>query len=148
EYLYHAASPELVSSDGTWIVPSELSPRCSSFESTPMAGISTDTGSERGSDGPRADDPIAPAADEDGCGACTWALTATPTAAVPAMMSSAPATPATRARRLRGAGVVGGGAYPLCGQETTTRNPAIRRHPASRNVVVPSSALPQGVLLA
>ena len=49
--------PELVSSDGTWIVPSELSPRCSSFESTPMAGISTDTGSERGSDGPRADEP-------------------------------------------------------------------------------------------
>src|SRR5271165_6385901 len=72
EYLYHAAISELVSSDGTWIVPSELSPRCSSFESTPMAGISTDTGSERGSDGPRAEH-MAPAADCGGCGACLGA---------------------------------------------------------------------------
>src|SRR5580704_2402489 len=106
EYLYHAALSEPVSSDGTWIVPSELRPRCSSFESTPMAGISTDTGSERGSDGPRADDPIAPATDCDGCGACTWA--ATPTAAIPIAMSTTPAIPATRARRLRTG--VGGGA--------------------------------------
>ena len=70
EYLYHAAIPELVSSDGTWIVPSALSPRCSSFVSTPMAGISTDTGSERGSDGPRPE-PMTPATDFAGCGACT-----------------------------------------------------------------------------
>ena len=108
EYLYHAASPELVSSDGTWIVPSELSPRCSSLESTPMAGISTATGIDRGSDGPRADDPVAPAADAEGCGACTWAATATPRAEIPAAMSRTPAIPATRARRLRT--VVGGGA--------------------------------------
>ena len=107
EYLYHAASPEFVSSDGTWIVPSELSPRCSSFESTPMAGISTDTGSERGSDGPRAE-PMTPATDFEGCGACTWAPTATPRTAVPAAMSRAPAIPATRARGLRTA--VGGAA--------------------------------------
>src|SRR5580704_14935528 len=108
EYLYHAALSEPVSSDGTWIVPSELRPRCSSFESTPMAGISTDTGSERGSDGPRADDPIAPATDCDGCGACTWAATATPRAAIPVAMSRTPAIPATRARRLCTG--VGGGA--------------------------------------
>ena len=107
EYLYHAARWELVSSDGTWIVPSELSPRCSSFESTPMAGISTDTGSERGSDGPRAES-ITPAADFEGWGACTWAPTATPRAAVPAAMSRAPVTPASRARGLRA--VLGGGA--------------------------------------
>ena len=63
EYLYHAASPELVWSEGTWTVPSELSPRCSSLEFTPMAGICTDTGSERGSEGPRAGRPMTPAAD-------------------------------------------------------------------------------------
>jgi hypothetical protein len=50
--LYHAASPALVTSDGTWIVPSALSPRCKSLEVTPMAGISTDTGIERRSEGP------------------------------------------------------------------------------------------------
>src|SRR5208337_1123897 len=101
EYLYHAALSELVSSDGTWIVPSELSPRCSSSESTPMAGMSTDTGSERGSDGPRADDPITPAAECGGCGACTWAATATPRTMVPIAMSRTPAMPATRAGRFR-----------------------------------------------
>jgi len=63
EYLYHAASPALVSSEGTWTVPSALSPRCSSLEFTPMAGICTDTGSERGSEGPRAGRPVTPAAD-------------------------------------------------------------------------------------
>src|SRR5689334_17660986 len=47
EYLYHAASSARVLSDGTRIVPFGLTPRCSSFECTPMAGISTDTGSER-----------------------------------------------------------------------------------------------------
>jgi hypothetical protein len=54
-------------------------------------------------------------------------------------MSKTPAIPAIRARRP--AGVVGGGAYPVCGQATTTRNPAIRRHAASRNVAVLSSAV-------
>src|ERR1700677_121432 len=133
EYLYHAASAALVTSDGTWIEPSEVTPR---------AGISTDTGRERGSDS-RADDPMPPAADFAGCGACTWALIATPTVASPAMMSRTPATPATRARRLLGA--VGGGAYPLSGQATTTRNPAMRRHPACSNAV---PLLLRGVLLA
>jgi hypothetical protein len=107
-----------------------------------MAGISTETGRERGSDS-RADDPIAPAADLTGCGACTWALMATPTVATPPMMSRTPATPASLALRLLGA--VGGGAYPLSGQETTTRNPAIRRHPACANAV---PLLLQGALLA
>src|SRR6266566_3185500 len=119
EYLYQAATPELVRMEGTWIVPSELTPRRSRLESTPMAGMCTDTGSERGSQGPRAE-PVMPATDREGCGACTWA-----------------ATPATRARRLFGA--VGGGAYPASGQETTTRNPATRRHAESGNVAVPSS---------
>src|SRR5919201_4180539 len=137
EYLYHAACPEFVRMDCTLIVPSAFGPRRSSLESTPMAGIRTDTGSERASDGPRAEAPVLPATDADGCGACTWLATATPTAAVPAPMSSAPAIPASRARRLTGA--VGGGAYPLCGQETTTWNPAIRRHGASRNAAVLSS---------
>src|SRR5258708_16148771 len=101
EYLYHAASPALVYSDGTWIVPSALTPRCSSPEFTPMAGIATDTGTERGNDGPwsrPADGPTAPAAAREGCGACSCAPSATPTAAAPATMRSTPATPATRAR--------------------------------------------------
>ena len=86
EYLNHAALSALVCSGGTLIVPSELTPRCSSSELTPMAGISTDTGSERRSDGPRTlppGSPVAPAAAGDGCGACCWALTAKPTAAAP-----------------------------------------------------------------
>jgi hypothetical protein len=107
EYLYQAASSELVTSEGTWIVPSELTPRCSSLELTPMAGMSRDTGRERGSKS-RADDPIAPAADSDGCGAWTWALIATPTMTTPPRRSRAPAIPASRARRL--GDVVGGGA--------------------------------------
>ena len=74
-----------------------------------MAGISTATGSERGSDGPRPE-PVTPATDFDGCGACTWAPTATPRAAVPAAMSRAPAIPDTRARGLRTG--VGGAAKP------------------------------------
>src|ERR1700753_1039349 len=46
EYLYQAASPALVVSDGTWSVPSALSPRCSSFDLTPMAGMPTATGGD------------------------------------------------------------------------------------------------------
>src|ERR1022692_3048157 len=140
EYLYHAASSELVTSDGTWIMPSELTPRCSSFEFTPMAGILTDTGTERCNDGPwalPADSPIAPAAARDGCGACSWALTATPAAAPPPMMRRTPTTPATRARRLPD--VLSGGAEAPCRQYMTTRNPAIRRHPTSP---IPSSLPP------
>ena len=138
EYLYHAARPALVRIDGTWTVPSALSPRRSSLESTPIAGMCTDTGTERASDGPWDESPMTPASAGDGCGACTWEATTTPTTAVPATMSSVPAIPATRARRP--VAVAGGGAYPACGQETTTRNPAIRRHGASGNVAVPSSA--------
>src|SRR3954447_623445 len=139
EYLYQAALAALVRSDGTWIVPSGLSPRCSSVESTPMAGIRTETGIERASDGPRPAEPVAPAAARVGCGAWTWDTTTMPTAAVPAAMSRAPVIPARRARRLTG--VDGGGAYPACGQETTTRNPAMRRHAAPGNAAVLSSAV-------
>src|SRR6516162_9789703 len=106
EYLYQAATPGLAWIDGTWTVPSGLSPRCKSLECTPMDGMFTDTGRDRGSEGPRPD-PMTPAADGAGCGACTWAATAKPTTAVPTTMSSAPAIPASRARRLVGA--VGGG---------------------------------------
>jgi hypothetical protein len=35
--------------------------------------------------------------------------------------------------------MAGGGAYPACGQATTTRNPAMRRHAVSGNVAVPSA---------
>jgi len=139
EYLYHAARPAFVLTEGTWTVPSALSPRCSSVESTPMAGICTDTGSERASDGPREEAPVTPACDSPGCGACTWEPTVTPTAAMPTRMSMTPAIPATRARGP--AGVLGGGAYPACGQATTTRNPAIRRHGACGNVAVLSLAV-------
>src|SRR6516162_637255 len=136
EYLYQAACPAFVLTEGTWTVPSALSPRRSSVESTPMAGICTDTGSERASDGPRDEAPVTPACDASGCGACAWEPAATPTAAVPARMSKTPAIPARRP-----ADVAGGGAYPVCGQTTTTRNPAMRRHGASGNVAVLSSAV-------
>src|SRR5579859_3520160 len=108
EYLYHAARPALVWIDGTATVPSGLSPRCSSLELTPMAAIRTETGTDRASDGPRPAGPVAPAADRDGCGAWTWDTTTTPMAAAPAARSTAPARPASRARRL--AGGAGGGA--------------------------------------
>src|SRR5689334_25439787 len=58
EYLYHAAWPAFVLMEGTWTVPSALSPRRSSAEFTPMAGMCTDTGSERASDGPRDEAPV------------------------------------------------------------------------------------------
>src|SRR5579871_6301734 len=109
EYLYQAASPALVWTDGTMTVPSRLSPRCSSLVSTPMAGIRTETGMDRASDGPRPAAPVAPATERDGCGACTWEASTTPTAATPTAMSRVPARPASRDRRVTG--VVGGGAY-------------------------------------
>src|SRR5215471_15366922 len=91
EYLYHAASPARAGSGGTWIVPSGLSPRWSNVECTPMAGMSTDTGNECRSGGAGAPNgPTAPAAADEGCGACTWATTATPMAAAPATMRSTP----------------------------------------------------------
>ena len=83
EYLYHAARSALVVSDGTCIDPSAFTPRRRSLELTPIAGISTDTGSERASDGPRPAGPRTPALARDGWGACCWALTAKPTAASP-----------------------------------------------------------------
>jgi hypothetical protein len=104
-----------------------------------MAGIRTETGRDRVSEGPRPAEPVAPAAELDGCGACTWETITTPTAAAPAPMSRAAAIPASRARRL--ADLLGGGAYPACGQVTTTRNPAIRRHAVPGNAAVLSSAV-------
>src|SRR6266480_3547716 len=107
EYLNHAALPACVRSDGTLIDPLELAPRCSSLECTPMAGILTDTGSERRSDGPWAlplSGPTAPAAARAGCGACTWVPSATPTATAPATMRRTPTSPAARARRDVGGG--------------------------------------------
>ena len=95
-----------------------------------MAGMARDTGSERSSAGPPATGPSEPAAADDGCGACTWDATTTPTAASPPMMSRAPITPASRARRLTGRG---GRAYPVSGHEPTTRKPAMRGHLASPN---------------
>src|SRR5450631_3133530 len=145
ENLYQAASLASVESDGTWMMPSALTPRCSSSEFTSMAGMSTDTGRERGSDGPRAlppPGPVAPAAARAGCCACAWALITKPTAATPPMTRRTPTIPATRARRLPG--LLGGGREPFCGQETTTRNPAMRRHPASPNAVVPPAIFPRG----
>src|ERR1700731_4065498 len=143
EYLYQAALSALVEIGGTWIMPSALTPRSSSFELTPMAGISTDTGTERRNDGPRPCGPVAPAAAREGCGACCWALTATPTAAPPPTMRRTPTTPAMRARRLPD--VPGWEAYPLCGQDMTTRNPAIRRHSVSPNAAVPPAVFPEGL---
>ena len=135
EYLYHAASSALPKSDGTWIVPSGLTPSRSSSECTPMAGMSTETGIERRTHGPLPLDAIAPEAAADGCGAWSWPPTATPTAAVPATMRRTPMSPATRARGLTDGR--GGGANLLWGQETTTRNPAMRWCSASPNAIPP-----------
>src|SRR5580658_394429 len=140
EYLYHAARPALVVSDGTCIDPSAFTPRRRSLELTPIAGMSTDTGSERASDGPRPAGRRTPALARDGWGACCWALTAKPTAAAPIARRRTPATPARRARRLFAIG--GGPATPSWGQETTTRNPAIRRQCTSPNLLAPPSAFP------
>src|SRR5262249_62389503 len=131
---------------GTVLLRVAWAARCSSVERTREAGISTDTGSDRCSDGPYAlplSGPAAPAAARAGCGACTWATSATTTATTPVMMRRTPASPAARARR----GGVGGGAPPSCGQDMTTRNPAIRGHGPPPNAVAPSR-LPWAVLLA
>src|SRR6266702_2156671 len=112
EYLYHAARPALVLIDGTWTVPSALSPRRSSVESTPIAGMRTATGTERASEGCGDEPPMTPASDSEGCGACTCEATATPTAAMPATMSSTPVIPAARARR---PATTDGGAYSVSG---------------------------------
>src|SRR5215468_10890886 len=68
----------------------------------------------------------------------------TPMAAAPAMMRMTPASPAARARRLTS--LLGGGAYPACGQDMTTRNPAMRRQSLAPDMV--TSLLPRGVVLA
>src|SRR6202012_1465412 len=121
EYLYQAASPALVVSDGTAMVPLALSPRCSSREFTPMAGIWTDTGAERLSVGPRTG-PIRPAADADGWGALCWGAPAKPMEATPPRTSTAPTSRASGDRgpsRGSAAGrATGGGAYPVSGHET------------------------------
>src|SRR5580693_4771903 len=96
EYLYQAASSALVARSGTCIVPSGLSPRRSSGDRTPMAGMATDTGDERANDGsldPAG--PTVPAAAPAGDGACCCASTATPIAAAPPSSSVVPANPAS-----------------------------------------------------
>src|SRR2546429_1599441 len=75
EYLYQAAKPALVLIDGTWTVPSALSPRRSNLEFTPIAGMRTATGTERASDCSRDEPPMTPASDREGSGACTWEVT-------------------------------------------------------------------------
>ena len=159
EYLNHAASSASVYSDGTAIMPSAATPRCSSFEFTPMAGIATDTGTERDSDSPwtrKGGGPMLPAAASEGCGACSWVANATPIAVPPPTISRTPTIPARRARRLPGGrlpgawrpGPLGGVAYPLSGQDMTTRSPAMRRHSTSPNTVVPPSGFLRDVRLA
>src|SRR3984957_18930789 len=127
EYLYQAASPALVASEGTAIVPSGLSPRLSSFDRTPISGIETDTGTDRRSAGPFAAAPTAPAAEGAGDGACCCASTAAAMTPPPTMISATPATPdsLTRARPRGG----GAGANWLSGQDMTTRSPATRGQP-------------------
>src|ERR1043165_5590250 len=44
-------------------------------ESSRRAGTRTEPGGARVSEGPRPAEPVAPAADLDGCGACTWEKT-------------------------------------------------------------------------
>src|SRR5579863_2842621 len=125
EYLYQAASPALVLRSGTCMVPSGLSPRRSSVDRTPIAGMATDTGSERRSDGAfRIDGPTVPAAEAAGDGACRWASTATPIAAAPPTSSAVPASPASLIAARPGAG--GAGANWLSGHDMTTRIPPIR----------------------
>ena len=55
-----------------------------------MAGMSTETGTERCSDGPLPAGPIAPAAEAAGWGACCWRSIATPMAIAPPAISAAP----------------------------------------------------------
>jgi hypothetical protein len=94
-----------------------------------MAGMSTDTGTERCSVRPRPPAPVVPAAAAGGCGACTWAMTATAAAVSPPAMSRTASSPAIRARRLT-AGCAGSSG-PAADQDITTRKPAIRRPSAS-----------------
>ena len=148
EYLYHAARPTRAVSDGTAIAPSASLPRWSSLESTPMAGISTDTGADRRSQGPRAPGPTAPAADWPGCGACCWAAIATPTAMTPTTMNTTPARPASRARMRPGGLALTSGANRLCGHDLTTENPATRRHSACANAPPLAACLPYALLIA
>src|SRR5579859_2438300 len=139
EYLYQAAALGLRRSGGTCMAPSGLTPRRRSADRTPMAGMSTERGIERRSDSHHAlpaDGPVVPAAVAEGCGACCWAATAAPTAAAPPTMRTAPAAPATRARRPPGLGdLTDGGANLPSGQDMTTRNPAMRRRCAFLNAV-------------
>src|SRR5215469_10392271 len=121
EYLYHAALLALVPIGGTLMLPSAFTPRCRSFEWTPIAGISTDTGSERRSDGPLAvAGPMAPAAPAAGAGACCWASIAAPMVTAPPTSSRVPAMPATRMRKLLGSTDLGAkslsGYAPPCAQ--------------------------------
>src|ERR1700740_1368309 len=75
-YLYHAARSALGGRRGTCIEPSAFTPRRRSLELTPIAGISTDTGSERESHGPRPAGPRTPAGARAGWGAWLLGVTA------------------------------------------------------------------------
>ena len=126
--MYQAASLALVTRLGTWIVPSGLSPSRSRSDRTPIAGMVTDTGTERRSDGPRArSGPIVPAAEAAGAGACCWARIAIVIVSAPPNSSATPAHPASLARpRPRVGGL---GAYGLSsGHDMTTRSPPMRGH--------------------
>ena len=90
-----------------------------------MAGMATDTGDERRSDGSLgAAGPTVPAAAGPGDGACCWASTATPMAAAPPSSSAAPASPDSLILARPGSG--GAGANWLSGHDMTTRSPPIR----------------------
>src|ERR1700761_604206 len=102
EYLYQAASMGWLYSDGTWMVPSAFSPRCSRLDRTPMAGMFTATGSERGSRGPWLSAAVAPAALRHGWGGCRWVRAAIPTAPAPPTTSTTAPNPPSRARQLTG----------------------------------------------
>src|SRR5580692_12287394 len=118
EFLYQAASSALVVRSGTWMLPSGLSPRRSSGDRTPIAGMTTDTGAERRSDGSfGAAGPTVPAAAAAGDGACCWARIATPMAAAPPRTSAVPARPASLI--LARPGSDGGGANWLSGHDMT-----------------------------
>src|ERR1700691_1112355 len=108
EYLYQAAMPAPAGIAGTATVPSGFSPMYSNFECTLIAGMETETGSERLIDGPRRAAPVTPAAAAAGWGACCWDNMATPMATMPPTSDKTPATPAKRARLFPGGGSGGG----------------------------------------
>src|ERR1700722_19424049 len=121
EYLYQAASLGCPNSGGTWMVPLGFRPTYSSRELTPMAGMSMETGSERGRDRPLLPGAllpeallpgvetwpgvlagaIVPAAAGEGWGACCCGRMARAIKIPPPMMSTAATTAPVRPRPVR-----------------------------------------------